>query len=176
MVAERPKRIRNPKEPKRLIRYTHDTVSDPATPETGHTALIGEERVVSVPMDNGWSEAIEVGKLSGTEDTPVIVDMDPGVDPMLFWAGKRNRRDVPLLPLQRNDIVSESRIARIIERARERASGGVEKPEQQFFAELEKALRESDKAKRIEFYTHEEDWKNELICGDSLEVMESLIN
>lgn len=176
-MAERAKRRRKTKEPKHLTRYTHDTASDPATPETGHTALIGEEQVVSLPMDNGWSEAVEVGKLSGNEETPVIVDMDPAVDPILFWAGKRNRREVPLLPLQRNDIVSESRIARIIERSRERAGSGVEVPEQQqFFSDLEKALRESDKDKRIEFYTHEEDWKNKLICGDSLEVMESLIH
>jgi adenine-specific DNA-methyltransferase len=39
---------------------------------------------------------------------------------------------------------------------------------------LEKTLRESDKSKRVEFYTHDEDWKNKLICGDSLQVMESL--
>ena len=42
------------------------------------------------------------------------------------------------------------------------------------FADLEKTLRESDKSKRVEFYTHDEGWKNKLICGDSLQVMESL--
>ena len=44
------------------------------------------------------------------------------------------------------------------------------------FADLEKTFRESDKSKRIEFYTHEEGWKNKLICGDSLQVMESLLH
>ena len=38
------------------------------------------------------------------------------------------------------------------------------------FADLEKTLREGDRAKRVEFYTHEEGWKNKLICGDSLHV------
>src|SRR3972149_3224020 len=50
------------------------------------------------------------------------VDMDPSADPVLFWAGKRNKREVPVLPLQRNEIVSESRIAQIIDRARKAAA------------------------------------------------------
>jgi hypothetical protein len=72
-------------------------------------------------MDNGWSKAIEVGKLPEGDERPVVVDMDPAADPVLFWAGKRNRREVPVLPLQRNEIVSESRIAQIIDRARRAA-------------------------------------------------------
>ena len=83
-----------------------------------------------------------------------------------------------MLPLQRNEIVSESRIAQIIERAPRRAaeeeSGAVRQGH--LFADLEKTLRESDRAKRVEFYTHEEGWKNKLICGDSLHVMESLLH
>ena len=103
--------------------------------------------------------------------------MDPAADPVLFWAGKRDRREVPVLPLQRNEIVSESRIAQIIERARraaEEESGAARQGH--LFADLEKTLRESDRAKRVEFYTHEEGWKNKLICGDSLHVMESLLH
>ena len=106
-----------------------------------------------------------------------MVDMDPAADPVLFWAGKRNRREVPVLPLQRNEIVSESRIAQIIARARraaEEKSGAVRQGH--LFADLEKTLRESDRSKRVEFYTHDEGWKNKLICGDSLQVMESLIH
>ena len=41
--------------------------------------------------------------------------------PHVVWAGKRNRRQVPILPLQRNEVVSDSRIAHIIERARKAA-------------------------------------------------------
>ena len=128
-------------------------------------------------MDNGWSKAIEVGKLPEGDERPVVVDMDPAADPVLFWAGKRNRREVPVLPLQRNEIVSESRIAQIIERARraaEEKSGAARQGH--LFADLEKTLRETDRSKRVEFYTHEEGWKNKLICGDSLHVMESLLH
>jgi len=110
--------------------------ADRRTPETGHTPLLpADELVVTLPMDNGWSKAIEVGKLPEGDERPVVVDMDPAADPVLFWAGKRNRREVPVLPLQRNEIVSESRIAQIIERARRAADeksgaaqGGVRRP------------------------------------------------
>ncbi len=163
---------------KKVTRYKYDEIKEPRTPETGHTALLPtEEQVVTVPMDNGWSKAIEVGKLPEGDDRPVVVDMDPAVDPVLFWAGKRNMREVPVLPLQRNEIVSESRIAQIIERARKTAEEKDPKSRQgHLFSDLEKTLRETDRRKRIEFYTHEEGWKNKLICGDSLYVMESLMH
>jgi hypothetical protein len=108
---------------KKVTRYTYDEVKEPRTPETGHTALLPtDELVVTLPMDNGWSKAIEVGKLPEGDERPVVVDMDPAADPVLFWAGKRNKREVPVLPLQRNEIVTDSRIAQIIERARKAAA------------------------------------------------------
>src|SRR5437762_3361123 len=117
------KRATKKRATKRVTRYTHDDAKDPRTPETGHTALLPEEEaVVTVPMDNGWTNALDVGKLESDPDTTVVVDMDPAVDPVLLWSGKRNRRDVPVLPLQRNEIVTESRIAQIIGRARRNAA------------------------------------------------------
>jgi adenine-specific DNA-methyltransferase len=173
-----PKNTTNGGKDKRVTRYTYEKVMEPRTPETGHTALLpGDEQVVTVPMDNGWSKAIKVGQLPSGDQRPVVVDMDPAADPVLFWCGKRNRRQVPILPLQRNEIVSDSRIAQIIDRARKAA---MEKaPQMTFgsvFADLEKSLRESDKSKRVEFYTHDEGWKNKLICGDSLHLIESLLH
>jgi adenine-specific DNA-methyltransferase len=164
--------------PKQVTRYTYEDVKEPRTPETGHTSLLpGDEQVVALPMDNGWSKAIHVGKLPDSDERPVVVDMDPAADPVLFWAGKRNRREVPLLPLQRNEIISESRIAQIIDRARNAAEDkSADARQGHLFADLEKSLRESDKRKRVEFYTHDEGWKNKLICGDSLQVMESMLH
>lgn len=163
---------------KRVTRYTYENVKEPRTPETGHTSLLPEdEQAVTLPMDNGWSKAISVGKLSVGDERPVVVDMDPAADPVLFWAGKRNRREVPILPLQRNEIVSESRIAQIIERVRKAAeSKNGSTSQSHLFADLEKTFRESDRSKRVEFYTHDEGWKNKLICGDSLHVMESMLH
>jgi adenine-specific DNA-methyltransferase len=162
---------------KKVTRYTYDEIREPRTPETGHTSLLpSEEQVVTLPMDSGWTKALHVGRLPNG-DQPVVVDMDAAADPVLFWAGKRSRRDVPVLPLQRNEVVSESRIAQIVDRARRAAlekSGSARQGH--LFADLEKTLRESDRSKRVDFYTHEEGWKNKLICGDSLQVMESLLH
>ena len=97
---------RKTKTEKKVTRYTYGDIKEPRTPETGHTSLLpADELVVTLPMDNGWSKAIEVGKLPEGDERPVVVDMDPAADPVLFWAGKRNRREVPVLPLQRNEIV-----------------------------------------------------------------------
>lgn len=145
------------------------------TPETGQTSLLGDEIVVSLALDGTWSKALDVSRLDPGDDDVVVVDMDPTVDPMLLWSGKRNRRDLAVLPLQRNEVVAESRIARIVERARTAVAS--EEPVQgSFFADLEKELREGERARRVEFYTHDEGWKNKLVCGDSLAVMESLIH
>jgi len=163
---------------KKVTRYTFNDVKEAGTPETGHTALLpSDEQVVTLPMDNGWSKAIDIGKLPEGNQAPVIVDMDPAADPVLFWAGKRNKREVPVLPLQRNEIISESRVAQIIERVRKAASENEPQARQgSLFADLERTLRETDRSKRVEFYTHDEGWKNKLICGDSLHVMESLLH
>lgn len=162
----------------KVTRYTHEHIKKTGVPETGHTPLMpANEQTVTLPMDNGWTDAIKVGRLENGNGHPVVLDMDPAVDPVLFWAGKRNQREIPVLPLQRNEIVSESRIAQIIERAKEAAYEKSGQSRQgHLFADLEKALRESEKGKRVEFYTHEEGWKNKLICGDSLQVMESLLH
>jgi adenine-specific DNA-methyltransferase len=173
-----PRQAKKPKADKTVTRYTYDDLKEPRIPETGHTPLLpDEEQVVTLPMDNGWSQAIMVGKLPEGDERPVVVDMDPAADPVLFWAGKRNRRQVPVLPLQRNEIVSESRLAQIIERARQAAAEKEGSARQgHLFADLEKQLRDSERTRRVEFYTHDEGWKNKLICGDSLHVMESLLH
>src|ERR1700691_5262029 len=86
---------------KRVTRYSYDSVMEPRTPETGHTALLpADEQVVTVPMDNGWTKAVKVLPLASADERPVVVDMDPAADPTLFWSGKRSRREVPILPLQ----------------------------------------------------------------------------
>lgn len=168
-----------PKKPeKKVTRYTYDDIKEPRTPETGHTMLMDDEyQVVRVSMDNGWKKALNVGKLDDEPET-VAIDMDPLIDPLLLWAGKKSTVDVPVLPLQRNEIVSESRIRQIVDRARRRASEERGEGAQMSltFHELEKEIRDSEREKRVEFYTHHEGWRNKLICGDSLQVMQSLMH
>ena len=72
-MARTPKK---PKTEKKVTRYTYDEIKEPRTPETGHTSLLpAEELVVTLPMDNGWSKAIEVGKLPmpGLKDYDVAI-------------------------------------------------------------------------------------------------------
>ena len=62
---------RKPKTEKKVIRYSYDEIKEPRTPETGHTPLLpSEDLVVTLPMDNGWSKAIEVGQLPGGGNGP----------------------------------------------------------------------------------------------------------
>ena len=97
------RKTRRKKTEKTVTRYTYDDIKEPRIPETGHTPLLpDDEQVVTLPLDNGWSQAIEVGTLPEGDERPVVIDMDPAADPVLFWAGKRNRRQLPVLPLQRN--------------------------------------------------------------------------
>lgn len=117
-MANEKKTRRGASNPKQVTCCTYDDVKEHRTPETGHTALLpADDQVLTLPMDSGWSKAIEVGRLPEDDERPVVLDMDPAADPVLFWAGKRSRREVPILPLQRNEIVSESRIAQIVQRA-----------------------------------------------------------
>src|SRR5262245_50975641 len=101
---------RKPASDRKVTRYEFDGVTEPRTPKTGHTGLLGEELVVSLPLDcSGCSHGLELGRVANDGDELLVVDMDPVLDPLLLWAGKRNRRDAPLLPLQRNEVVAESR-------------------------------------------------------------------
>ena len=121
---------------KKVTRYTYDDIKEPRTPETGHTSLLpSDDQVVTLLMDNGWSKAIELGKLPEGDQRPVVMDMDPASDPVLFWTGKRNRREVPVLPLQRNEIVSNrasrrSSLGRAgrLKRSREQSGRGISSP------------------------------------------------
>ncbi len=131
---------------KKVTRYSYRE-TEPSEPETGHT------------------------KLLSSDETSDVIDLDPKVDPELHWAGKKRQKTVPILPLQRNEIVTESRISQIIERVRRATEEKTGQTPLTGFFELEKALREKDRAQRVDFYRHEEQWKNKLICGDSLLIM-----
>lgn len=178
-MAKRPAGAASPRKgrtrpAKRISRYEYPDVTEPRTPETGHTSLLGEEEISSLAMDGAWAGALDVVQISD-DDGAIVVDMDPHVDPTLLWSGKRSRRDVAVLPLQRNEVIAESRIAQIVDRARQAGARASETAQPSLFADLEKDLREDDKGKRVEFYTHDEGWKNKLVCGDSLPVIESLL-
>ena len=95
---------------------------------------------------------------------------DPHLDPQLVWAGKAERQsfDVPTVSLHEHERVDPRTI---IEAVRRRNGDGQATQPSLFESSAENPpLREA-----IEFYAHPRNWSNRLIAGDSLLVMNSLI-
>lgn len=91
---------------------------------------------------------------------------DPHLDPQLVWAGKAEHTsfEVPIVSLHVHERIDPRRIIETVRKG--------EEPSQQMslFEAERKPLREA-----IEFYKHKENWTNRLIAGDSLLVMNSLL-
>src|SRR5947209_8679740 len=93
---------------------------------------------------------------------------DPHLDPQLQWAGKAERTsfEVPSVSLHVHERIDPRTI---IEAVRRKNGNGAQ---MSLFSarEMNPPLREA-----IEFYKHRHNWTNRLIAGDSLLVMNSLI-
>ena len=93
---------------------------------------------------------------------------DPHLDPQLHWAGKTERTsfEVPTVSLHVHERIDPRTI---IGAVRKRNGNGATQP-LLFDEERNVPLREA-----IEFYQHPHNWSNRLIAGDSLLVMNSLL-
>ena len=91
---------------------------------------------------------------------------DPHLDPQLQWAGKAEHAsfDVPTVSLHVHERIDPRRIIECVQKEKEVPS------QISLFETQKKPLREA-----IEFYKHKENWTNRLIAGDSLLVMNSLL-
>ncbi|MBS0424701.1 MAG: site-specific DNA-methyltransferase [Proteobacteria bacterium] len=91
---------------------------------------------------------------------------DPHLDPQLQWAGKAEHTsfDVPTVSLHVHERIDPRRIIETVKKEEEAPT------QMSLFEEQKKPLREA-----IEFYNHKENWSNRLIAGDSLLVMNSLL-
>jgi adenine-specific DNA-methyltransferase len=98
-----------------------------------------------------------------------IYTYDPHLDPALQWAGKAERTSfqVPTVSLHVHERIDPRSI---IEAVRRR--NGENFVQRSLFSQLDQnpPLREA-----IEFYKHSHNWSNRLIAGDSLLVMNSLL-
>jgi adenine-specific DNA-methyltransferase len=94
---------------------------------------------------------------------------DPHIDPYLSWAGKKEGTefDVQNVSLHIHERIDPKRI---IKSFLKKDTG----PKQ--ISLFEQPDNEPPLNKAIEFYKHEHDWTNRLIAGDSLLVMNSLLN
>lgn len=91
---------------------------------------------------------------------------DPHLDPQLQWAGKAEHTSfvVPTVSLHVHERIDPRRIIESVKKEEDVS------PQMSLFEEQKKPLREA-----IEFYKHRENWSNRLIAGDSLLVMNSLL-
>jgi adenine-specific DNA-methyltransferase len=94
---------------------------------------------------------------------------DPHLDPQLIWAGKAERTsfEVPTVSLHVHERIDPRTI---VEAVRRRNGGNDQQMSLFQSAEENPPLREA-----IEFYKHPHNWSNRLIAGDSLLVMNSLL-
>ncbi len=94
---------------------------------------------------------------------------DPHLDPQLQWAGKAEHTsfEVPNVSLHVHDRIDPRTI---VEAVRKRNGNGDGNQLPLFEQEREIPLRQE-----IEFYQHSHNWTNRLVAGDSLLVMNSLL-
>ena len=109
-------------------------------------------------------------RLSHRDKQPVKkrYDYDPSLDPQLIWSGKKEAGSefaVSTVPVYVQEKISpEAIIARLKQGARDEA---------QYTLFGETTQQQFDKV--VEFYKHEDNWQNRMILGDSLLVMNSLL-
>ena len=104
---------------------------------------------------------------SDAQDPDTQYQFDPHLQPQLIWHGKRQRDqlDIPLQPLHIHERIDPRAIIRAVQKINGNGySLPFELPEEN--PPLERA---------VEFYQHSQNWANRLITGDSLHVMNSLL-
>lgn len=91
---------------------------------------------------------------------------DPHLDPQLQWAGKAEHTafEIPTVSLHVHERIDPKTIINHVQKEH------TKQQQMSLFELQEKPLREA-----IEFYKHKEGWTNRLIAGDSLLVMNSLL-
>jgi adenine-specific DNA-methyltransferase len=101
---------------------------------------------------------------------PHGLDYDPHLDPQLVWAGKKEHTsfDVHTVSLHVHERIDPSTIIEAVRRRN--GNGHPEQPSLFERREENPPLRDA-----VDFYRHPHGWSNRLIAGDSLLVMNSLL-
>ena len=111
-----------------------------------------------------------VNAANDPDAAPKRYAFDPHLDPQLVWAGKAERAsfDVPTVSLHEHERIDPRSI---IEAVRKR-NGDAQADQPPLF---ESAAENPPLRQAVEFYAHPRNWSNRLVAGDSLLVMNSLI-
>ena len=126
-----------------------------------HYTHQGKERVNNPPV------GLVTPETDGAEEKKVY-GHDPHLDPQLQWAGKQERTsfEIPTVSLHVHERIDPRTV---IEAVRKR-------PDPDGQLSLFSAPEENPPIRQaIEFYKHRQNWTNRLIAGDSLLVMNSLL-
>ncbi len=136
--------------------------SDSSKRQIGHYEHKGEFRANNPPVG---LVTPDTDKDSGKR----VYAYDPHLDPSLQWAGKveHSSFEVPTVSLHVHERIDPHTI---IEEARKRNGNGHQQLSMFEIPSENPPLREA-----IEFYKHKHNWSNRLIAGDSLLVMNSLL-
>jgi len=146
-----------------------------------------QEKRASIPTTErqGEESTIVDGEPQQSEYDIFRHEFRRGNDPELYWLNKyRNDNENTQHPSLKTDIRSlyvhedinpEQLINRLYQVRDEKAAGFENQTE--LFEELFREQDEEDELERVaSYYQHNENWKNRLILGDSLLVMNSLLN
>ena len=164
MARARGKNAGNDHPKKRHIeRYEHTGKKRVNNPPVG---LVTPETDPPLPTHKVYDYIEPVPSVKPDRD----LDYDPHLDPQLVWAGKREHAsfEVPTVSLHVHETIDPRTI---VETVRKRnGNGGPVQPS--LFERPEEKLPLHD---AIDFYKHSHGWSNRLIAGDSLLVMNSLL-
>lgn len=101
-------------------------------------------------------------------------EYDPHLDPQLMWAGKAERTsfDVPTVSLHVHERIDPKSIIAAVRTNGDRAKPNAPRRQLSLFEEPAEYLPLRD---ALDFYKHPHGWTNRLVAGDSLLVMNSLL-
>jgi adenine-specific DNA-methyltransferase len=146
-----------------IERYEHSDKKRINNPPVG---LVTPETDPVAPTDKTYAHVATVPSVKPRQ----ALDYDPHLDPQLVWAGKKEHAsfEVPTVSLHVHETIDPRTI---IEAVRKRNGNGA--PVQpSLFERPEERLSLHD---AIDFYKHSHGWSNRLIAGDSLLIMNSLL-
>lgn len=111
------------------------------------------------------------------EEKVKTYQFDPHLDPSLQWAGKAEGTsfDVPTSSIHIHESIKPFNIIAQLTKAYSEAEEGQLEGQVGLFAAETPAERMRRRREAIEFYQHGVDWTNRLIAGDSLVIMNSLL-
>lgn len=111
------------------------------------------------------------------EEKVKTYQFDPHLDPTLQWAGKAEGTsfDVPTSSIHIHESIKPFSIIAQITKAYSEAEEGQLEGQVGLFAAETPAERMRRRREAIEFYQHGVDWTNRMIAGDSLVIMNSLL-